>query len=217
VALFFSHHTPHLTISSLRRCLIEKASVDEVYLDLTEEALSLMKDHSPESFLREVLAPVLQSKVVISLNPQPAPSPEQPQQISDQEEGSHEADEEASPEQEIHNICTNSSSFDSMAPSFSSSPLMAEGISLPTWSPEEWLTRPLAAWYSDANEKEQLEKEQERLLVCASFLVTQIRKDVLDRLGFTCSAGIARTKLIAKVRSPLLPMPSLLFRRWPQR
>jgi nucleotidyltransferase/DNA polymerase involved in DNA repair len=212
LTLFRADIGPSLILDSCissrhRRCLVEKASVDEVYLDITEEVHSLMKETTPDSFLREILMPVTQSKVAISLNPQPPSCPE----ASEQEDGSEEADEETDPEKDIHNIFSHKSSLTTAL----SDPQASSGFASPM-SPEEWLSRPLSAWYSDAIEREQQDKEQDRLLICASFLVTQIRKDVFDRLGFTCSAGIAHTKLIAKVDLGLPRLLPLIPLRWHQ-
>lgn len=59
-----------------------------------------------------------------------------------------------------------------------------------------WLTRPPHVW-------ELPENHSERLLVCGAFLVQQLRKDLFDQTGYTSSAGIAHTKILAKVASAM--------------
>lgn len=53
-----------------------------------------------------------------------------------------------------------------------------------------WFKRPL-----------HLFSTEDRLLVCAAIIVADLRQAVFDELGFTCSAGIAPNKLLAKVSS----------------
>lgn len=149
------------------RCVVEKASVDEVYIDITEEALHLLHNTSPESFISDILTPVIDSKVIISLNTTKS-IPLNPQGNDDDI-----AEDEAG---DIDDICS------------------SENTSCAT-SPDKWLYRPLSAWYPSHEN----EDDRDSLLVCASFLVNQIRKDIFDQLGYTCSAGIAHTKLLAKV------------------
>jgi nucleotidyltransferase/DNA polymerase involved in DNA repair len=174
--------------------------VDEVYLDLTEEAQELLQHSSPETFSLEILAPVIESKAIISLGSQSEAAPEMRLRSDcDIEDGGSDGGEdnaEAEEEQHIRDIC----SQDHLLSSYATSP--APSVIL---SPQEWLARPGPAWFSDANES----LERDRLLICASFLVTQIRKDIRDRLGFTCSAGIAHTKMLAKVLLPSLSIPPL--------
>jgi DNA polymerase eta len=57
-------------------------------------------------------------------------------------------------------------------------------------SPREWWTRPPQAW-----------GEGERLLACGAAVVADLRLAVEAELGYTCSAGVAHTKLVAKLCS----------------
>jgi nucleotidyltransferase/DNA polymerase involved in DNA repair len=178
-----------------RRCVLEKASVDEVYLDLTEEAQQLLEHSDPDSFSSEILSHVIESKVIISLGAPPMGPETKQRSVSEEisDVGEDDAEEIEEEEQHIRDICSQDHA------SFSTSSSPSSGNST-VFSPQEWLARPGSAWYSDGEDKESLERD--RLLICASLLVTQIRNDILDRLGFTCSAGIAHTKMLAKV--PLL-------------
>lgn len=114
--------------------------------------------------------------------------------INEDSRDSGEGDIDAEEEQHIRDICSQDNILSSHASSPSTHPVL---------SPQEWLARPSAAWFSDEDQSDELERD--RLLICASLLVTQIRKDIRDRLGFTCSAGIAHTKMLAKVCRPYPP------------
>lgn len=63
----------------------------------------------------------------------------------------------------------------------------------------DWLYRHESEWGGDDPSHEGY---KDRLLICGSILVSQLRQDVFDELGFTCSGGVAHTKLLAKVNCP---------------
>jgi DNA polymerase eta len=46
-------------------------------------------------------------------------------------------------------------------------------------------------------------KEEERMLAVGALIVSELRKSIADELGFTCSAGIAHNKLMAKFGSSM--------------
>lgn len=54
----------------------------------------------------------------------------------------------------------------------------------------DWWRRPPEAWLPG-----------ERLLACAAGVVAELRAAVRQELGYTCSAGVAHTKLLAKLCS----------------
>jgi nucleotidyltransferase/DNA polymerase involved in DNA repair len=56
----------------------------------------------------------------------------------------------------------------------------------------DWFTRPIENWIP----------EDLQLLVGA-YIIDQLRKDVFQQLGFTCSAGLAENKLLAKLASSM--------------
>ena len=59
-------------------------------------------------------------------------------------------------------------------------------------SSESWWARPLSEWPHD-----------ELLLAAGSVIVAQARSEVTKRLGFTCSAGVAANKMLAKLAGGL--------------
>lgn len=63
-------------------------------------------------------------------------------------------------------------------------------------SSADWLTRPASVWNLPENRSDQL-------LICGAFLVQQLRKDLFDQTGYTSSAGIAHTKMLSKVASAM--------------
>ncbi|CAM9153003.1 unnamed protein product [Choristocarpus tenellus] len=79
---------------------------------------------------------------------------------------------------------------------------------------QRWWSRPLHRWGQD-----------EMLLACGAAVVAHLRKAVFHHLGYTCSAGVAHNKLLAKVGSNMhkpngqtilpLAMVPLLFETLP--
>jgi len=53
-----------------------------------------------------------------------------------------------------------------------------------------WWQRPAQEW-----------QPGERLLACAAAAAAELRQAVREELGYTCSAGVAHTKLMAKLCS----------------
>ncbi|KAK8961535.1 hypothetical protein KSP40_PGU007067 [Platanthera guangdongensis] len=113
-------------LSTKGRC--ERASIDEVYLDLTDAAESMLSEVPPEA-LEDIDKAALKSHVL---------------GLSDDED----------PEKNVRG----------------------------------WLCR------SDA-------LRQDKLLACGAIIVAQLRGDVLKETEFTCSAGIAHNKMLAKLAS----------------
>lgn len=112
-----------------RNCPVEKASIDEVYIDITEEAQRRME---AEDFVTSTL--LLTENTIVSLPGDPS-------------------DDAAS------------SSVEAQA---------------------NWKRNACAA---EANE----------MLVCGAAAAHELRKAIMDELGYTCSAGIAHNKMLAKV------------------
>ncbi|XP_021677032.2 DNA polymerase eta isoform X2 [Hevea brasiliensis] len=110
------------------RC--ERASIDEVYLDLTDSAEAMLKESPPHS-LESIDAEALKSHVLGLKN-----------------ENGHDAKEKV----------------------------------------REWLCR------SDTDHRE-------KLLACGAIIVAELRMQVLKATEFTCSAGIAHNKMLAKLTS----------------
>ncbi|KAI7999374.1 DNA polymerase eta [Camellia lanceoleosa] len=113
----------------VRKGRCERASIDEVYLDLTDAAEAILAENPPES-LEKIDEEALKSHI-LSLN----------------EDGSDHKD----------NV-------------------------------KEWLHR------SDAD-------HHDKLLACGALIVAELRTQVLKETEFTCSAGIAHNKMLAKLAS----------------
>ena len=62
--------------------------------------------------------------------------------------------------------------------------------------PSVWKTRPASVWALPVN-------RPDCLLVCGAFLVQQLRQDLREETGYTSSAGLAHTKILAKVASAM--------------
>jgi len=122
-------------LSKRYKCVVERASVDEVYLDVTEES-ERMLERWP-SISAEILQHATAPGVIVAAG---------------------------------------------------------------DCGGEAWLTRQCSSLEEDDEDEG---RHPDRLLLCASALVSQLRRDVLDRLGYTCSAGIAHTKMLAKVVSAM--------------
>eukprot|EP00268_Persea_americana_P046176 TRINITY_DN4749_c1_g1_i6.p1 TRINITY_DN4749_c1_g1~~TRINITY_DN4749_c1_g1_i6.p1 ORF type:complete len:423 (-),score=79.38 TRINITY_DN4749_c1_g1_i6:1733-2890(-) len=115
-------------LSRKGRC--ERASIDEVYLDLTDAAESMLSENPPE--ILEVLDEEVLKSHILGLT----------EDQSDKE------------------------------------------------TVKEWLCR------SDAD-------HQDKLLACGAIIVAELRMDVLKETMFTCSAGIAHNKMLAKLASAM--------------
>lgn len=110
---------------SPRSCPVEKASIDEVYLDLTEECRRRLQE---DDYLLKTI-PLARSAAVL------LPS------------GTLCAGDGAGPE-----------------------PWMRDGLG-----------------------------EEDQLLVCGAAAAQELRTEILKQLGYTCSAGVAHNKMLAKV------------------
>lgn len=117
-------------LSRKGRC--ERASIDEVYLDLTDAAQTMLMETPPES-VEHVQEEVLKSHV-LGL------------QIEDEDDAKEEV--------------------------------------------RKWLCK------SDAS-------YQDKLLACGAFIVADLRMQVLKETEFTCSAGVAHNKMLAKLASAM--------------
>ena len=171
-----------------RLAVTERASIDEVYLDVTQEATRR---------LNQQLA-----------TPRPPPEPESFDGIqvagaedaisADTSIGTVEAavsgaESWAGIRAEVGAESTAEVKFgaETKAPSSSTSDrISASAAGL-------WWRRPASDWLRDPNE---------RLLAAGASVVSELRADVLRDLGFTCSAGVAHHKILCKLGSGTCPM-----------
>eukprot|EP01034_Spumella_vulgaris_P023301 gene23301-29514_t len=55
-----------------------------------------------------------------------------------------------------------------------------------------WFNRPMQNWSRD-----------DKLLLCGAVIIRNLREDVMNQLGFTCSGGVAHNKILAKLASAM--------------
>lgn len=148
---------------------IERASVDEVYLDITNEAARLLQSHDPAAFLGEYIECVRSAPTLIA----GADSKEIKMTKADIRNGyagqGVEAGLNESVPEEISSVGKTEEDF-------------VDDVS--------WFDRPAHQW-----------SMEDRMLLAGTVIVQQLRKDVWDNLEFTCSAGIATNKMLAKLAS----------------
>ena len=174
------------------RCIIERASVDEVYIDLTEECLYRLNG-------MEEGTTTLQQQSSSSSSSLPSSS-----SLSQKE-------------QLLRDICRDSSlagadqkeisldkntirrghvgtgvavTGDAAAAACTGTGTGASGHALHTNN--EWFSRPIYAW-----------NKSDLLLAIGTSIVSQLRAAVFTHTGYTCSAGIAHNKLLAKMASAM--------------
>jgi DNA polymerase eta len=133
--------------------IIERASIDEVYLDLSKESEKLLQN-STDEMLKSYIAFLPQSTRI--------------------------AGEDNVEIKMSKNQISKGHSGTTM-----------ENLNQQT-SSNNWFERSLHNWTTE-----------EKLLLCGSIVISNLRKDVLDELGFTCSAGIAHNKMLAKIASSM--------------
>eukprot|EP01038_Epipyxis_sp_PR26KG_P014724 gene14724-19791_t len=139
-------------LSKRFKCIIERASIDEVYLDLTDEANKLFEESQENNDFYTMAISHLKT-------------------ISSRIAG-EDFDEIKMSKNQIRDGHTGTTSSKD--------------------NHNSWFDKPLESW-----------SDEDKLMLCGSMLVAQLRKDVLDELGFTCSAGIAHNKKLAKLASAM--------------
>eukprot|EP00403_Amphidinium_massartii_P012441 CAMPEP_0178413966 /NCGR_PEP_ID=MMETSP0689_2-20121128/22796_1 /TAXON_ID=160604 /ORGANISM="Amphidinium massartii, Strain CS-259" /LENGTH=682 /DNA_ID=CAMNT_0020035247 /DNA_START=73 /DNA_END=2118 /DNA_ORIENTATION=+ len=135
---------------------IEKASVDEMYVDLTEAAKLALKNEGVEALVKEAA--------------------EAGTHVAGAEEGA----KEASMEQQPQTAPLGRSAFRA-GHAGQVHQAMASGS-------VEWWARPCCEWPND-----------EAMLAAGAAITARARAKVTAELGFTCSAGVAANKLLAKL------------------
>lgn len=177
--------------------VIERASIDEVYLDVTAEAARLLREHDPATFISTFVdyvrnAPTLiagadtkemkMSKADIRNGYAGQGVAAVPPQAIDQKDRAE--DPEA-----IHTLGANDQTEDQSEAE--ESPSMAAAVAAnDSVADTAWFDRPDYQW-----------SLEDRMLLAGTVIIQQLRKDVWDHLGFTCSAGIAVNKMLSKLAS----------------
>ena len=57
-------------------------------------------------------------------------------------------------------------------------------------------------WNGDQDGPDAVLLRGDKLLLCGALMVQLLRQDVLRECGYTCSGGVAHTKMLSKVRAP---------------
>ena len=133
--------------------VIEKASIDEVYLDVTKESENLLDSINTEELLRAAIEEKWEGLNFLIAG-----------------EDNDEVILDKSAIRRGHRNQHN-------------------GIST-SKSTSTWFNRPFHLWTIE-----------DRLIICGAIIISELRYDVYKQLGFTCSAGIARNKMLAKTSS----------------
>eukprot|EP01031_Cornospumella_fuschlensis_P027890 gene27890-33680_t len=145
--------------------VIERASIDEVYLDVSQQARMLL-DGSSSTFVRDAAMDAKEIPCLVA----GADSEElkmSKRSLRDGHAGTSTSTnsainaDDASAASSLHRPCS-------------------------------WLDRPESHW-----------SFEDKLLLAGVLVVRQLRADVWEQLGFTCSAGIAPNKMLAKLASAM--------------
>lgn len=149
--------------------VIERASIDEVYLDITIEAGKLLNSEDAVNFIERYMDSVKVAPTLIAGDD----GVEMKMTKADIRNG-HSGQVIIS---EDHHQIENDHIDEATEPAR-------------YYAEMSWLDRPAGLWTTE-----------DRLLLAGAVIMDQLRKDVLNQLGFTCSAGIACNKMLAKLAS----------------
>ena len=191
-----------ITLSLINyRCVVEKASVDEVYLDVTEEANLLFakciatysspadKSKSEKSvdaidFCKDILS---KTQVLLGGEDQK----ELTMNKRDLSKGhSNSTTELPSPQKAMFDETITNKDGDDKSTELNNADNVSS-ISTTCW------TRQLE------NEWHLPDRRKDYLLLCGAYLIQQLRKDLFEETGYTSSAGIAHSKILSKVASAM--------------
>ena len=232
--------SPSGTLCPLR-CIVEKASIDEVYLDLTEEANRMLTEC--KDFQSEILDELLSQDLRVAgcssaMDPVPGERNVPPGHIIQQSSLAASSSIAVIPSPTKGEIRTGDmcggdmeemegeeytcSSFDpgsvngedyedSSRTVDDSSPHHTTNAMLFIGNGEssntsmchgtgQWPFNQVD-WSKNVQEVgESLEGREDKLLLCGALMVQRLRADVWQELQYTCSGGVAHTKMLAKVR-----------------
>jgi nucleotidyltransferase/DNA polymerase involved in DNA repair len=147
-------------------CTVERASIDEVYIDVSVEAAKHLEENSSEQFLEEAIATLTAIPSLIA------------------------GDDTVEVTMSRRQISRGHNGTEMTANSYVSEGAASNVADDQKRDVSAWFTRPPELWSTE-----------DKLLVAGALVVNQLRQAVYDELGFTCSAGIANNKILAKLSS----------------
>ena len=165
-----------LSSTSYSSCIIERASIDEVYVDVTAEASKLLEQAADlRLFLQSSIKLLLSVPTLIagvddeevSMNKSQIRNGHKGTELMQHSYLNDDNNQLMSIPDEVLNSSSSSSSLADL-----------------------WFLRPQHMWST-----------QDLMLIAGSIVVNDLRKAVLQQLGFTCSAGIATNRMLAKTCS----------------
>ena len=159
--------------SKFPACIVELSSIDEVYLDVTAEAAKWLEQADSELFLPEAIQTLLAIPSMIA-GDDTAEVLMSRRQISKGHSGTEMLAASYS------NV--NSSNNVNNDPNSEQVPVLMSS----------WFARPASQWSTE-----------DKLMLCGALVINQLRRAVFEELGFTCSAGIANNKMLAKLSSAM--------------
>jgi nucleotidyltransferase/DNA polymerase involved in DNA repair len=147
-------------------CTVERASIDEVYIDVSVEAAKHLEENSSEQFLEEAIATLTAIPSLIA------------------------GDDTVEVTMSRRQISRGHNGTEMTANSYVSEGAASNVADDQKRDVSAWFTRPPELWSTE-----------DKLLVAGALVVNQLRQAVYDELGFTCSAGVANNKILAKLSS----------------
>ena len=159
--------------SKFPACIVERSSIDEVYLDVTAEAAKWLEQADSELFLPDAIQTLLAVPSMIA-GDDTAEVLMSRRQISKGHSGTEML--VASYNNLNPSNHTNNDHNCEQVPAMMSS----------------WFARPASQWSTE-----------DKLMLCGALVINQLRRAVFEELGFTCSAGIANNKMLAKLSSAM--------------
>lgn len=154
--------------------VIERASIDEVYLDLTNEAVKLLQQEEDAEKMLTQYIPILRAAPTLIAGEDLDEIKFSKAKIRDGHAGTA-----------LNNYLVDSSSNPTAPPTDANTDDQSD-----SQGENDWFSRPFNEWTTE-----------DRLLIAGAVIIQQLRKDVFQQLGFTCSAGIAENKMLSKLAS----------------
>eukprot|EP01031_Cornospumella_fuschlensis_P027876 gene27876-33661_t len=147
--------------------VIERASIDEVYLDVSQQARMLLEGSS-STFVRDAAMDAKEIPCLVA---------------------GADSEELKMSKRSLRDGHVGTSTSTSTNSAINADDAWATST---LHRPCSWLDRPESHW-----------SFEDKLLLAGVLVVRQLRADVLEQLGFTCSAGIAPNKMLAKLASAM--------------